>query len=132
MRKSSGWALMLAAAALAPVQEPRSEWNLRDHIPVNKVTVQSHRGAGVLSPENSIEAFEVAWSLGTVPEADLRTTRDRVIVAFHDNDFKRILPNAWPEIQKRGIQDLTWAEVRELDIGEGDSRLLRAAALMLN
>jgi glycerophosphoryl diester phosphodiesterase len=84
------------------------------------------------SEHAQIEAFEVAWSLGTVPEADLRTTRDRVIVAFHDNDFKRILPNAWPEIQKRGIQDLTWAEVRELDIGEGDSRLLRAAALMLN
>jgi glycerophosphoryl diester phosphodiesterase len=109
--------MLLAASVLAPAQERRSEWNLRGHIPVDKVTVQSHRGAGVLAPENSIEAFELAWGLGTVPEADLRTTRDGVIVAFHDNDFKRILPGAPAEWHKKGIQDLTWEEVRKLDIG---------------
>jgi glycerophosphoryl diester phosphodiesterase len=92
-------------------------WNLRDHIRLADVIVQSHRGAGELSPENSLEAFELAWSLGTIPEGDLRTTRDGVVVAFHDNDFRRILPNASPEQQKRGIQDLTWAEVALLDIG---------------
>jgi glycerophosphoryl diester phosphodiesterase len=64
-----------------------------------------------------VEAFEIAWKLGTIPEADLRTTKDGVIVAFHDNDFQRILPDAEPALRKRGIKDLTWEEVRTLDIG---------------
>ncbi len=79
--------------------------------------VQSHRGAGILMPENSIEAFELAWSLDTIPEADLRTTSDGVIVAFHDENFKRILPTAPPDLQRRGIKDLTWAETAKLDVG---------------
>lgn len=45
-------------------QTPRADWNLRDHIPLGEVVVQSHRGAGVLSPENSVEAFEIAWRHG--------------------------------------------------------------------
>ncbi len=100
--------LMLAAQA---------GWNLRDHIALQDVIVQSHRGAGDLMPENSVEAFNLAWSIGTVPEADLRTTSDGVIVSFHDNDFSRILPNASAEYKKRGIKDLTWAETASLDIG---------------
>jgi glycerophosphoryl diester phosphodiesterase len=68
-------------------------------------------------PENSIEAFELAWKLGTIPEADLRTTRDGVVVAFHDENFKRILPSAVEKMKKRGIRDLEWAEVAKLDIG---------------
>jgi glycerophosphoryl diester phosphodiesterase len=108
--------LPLAAAALFAA-DLRSAWNLRDHIAFKDVTVQSHRGAGVLMPENSIDAFDVAWGLGTVPEADLRTTKDGVIVAFHDEDFSRILPSADSAQQKRGIKDLNWAEVAALDIG---------------
>lgn len=107
----------LLAAALLSAPLSGAGWNLRDHIPLSEVVVQSHRGAGVLSPENSIEAFEIAWRLGTIPEADLRTTRDGVIVAFHDRDFERILPHAPPAQRRRGIQDLTWEEVRRLDIG---------------
>ncbi|HWQ57227.1 MAG TPA: glycerophosphodiester phosphodiesterase family protein [Bryobacteraceae bacterium] len=110
-----GWYAFLLLPAFG--QTPQTEWNLRKHIPLSDVVVQSHRGAGVLSPENSIEAFEIAWRLGTIPEADLRTTRDGVIVAFHDNDFQRILPAAPPEERKRGIEHLTWDEVRRLDIG---------------
>lgn len=108
---------LAAAAVLLAAPVPRGGWNLRDHIPFAEVVVQSHRGAGVLSPENSIEAFEIAWSLGTIPEADLRTTRDGIIVAFHDRDFERILPHAPPAERRRGIHDLTWEEVRRLDIG---------------
>lgn len=92
-------------------------WNVREHIPFEDFAIQCHRGAGNLSPENSIEAFEIAWGLSTIPEADLRVTKDGVIVAFHDNNFKRILPNASEEMQKKGIQDLTLEEVEKLDIG---------------
>jgi glycerophosphoryl diester phosphodiesterase len=107
----------LVALAGACAEEQKSAWNLRDHIPLEDVTVQSHRGAGVLSPENSIEAFEIAWKLGTIPEADLRTSKDGVIVAFHDGDFQRILPEASAAERRRGVADLTWDELRRLDIG---------------
>jgi glycerophosphoryl diester phosphodiesterase len=105
----------LQAAAAGPAAA--SDWNLRDHIPLDEVVVQSHRGAGALLPENSLEAFELAWKLGTIPEADLRTSRDGVIVAFHDNDFQRILPDAPPAERRRGVADLTWDELARLDIG---------------
>ncbi|MDR2754728.1 MAG: hypothetical protein LBC20_03390 [Planctomycetaceae bacterium] len=93
------------------------DWNVRDHIPLEEFTIQSHRGAGNLAPENSLEAFEIAWNWATIPEADLRLTKDGVIVAFHDNNFKRILPNASEEIQNKGVADLTIQEVKKLDIG---------------
>jgi glycerophosphoryl diester phosphodiesterase len=109
--------LALLALAAAADGELRSPWNLRDHIPLDQVVVQSHRGAGALSPENSLEAFDIAWKLGTVPEADLRTSRDGVIVAFHDDDFQRILPDAPPKVRKQGIADLAWDELKQLDIG---------------
>jgi glycerophosphoryl diester phosphodiesterase len=111
--------LLIALLALAAADEPalRADWNLRDHIPLEQVMVQSHRGAGVLSPENSLEAFDIAWKLGTVPEADLRASRDGVIVAFHDENFERILPDAPPEVRRQGVADLTWAELQKLDIG---------------
>jgi glycerophosphoryl diester phosphodiesterase len=92
-------------------------WNVRDHIPLHNITVQAHRGAGDLAPEGSLEAFELGWKLGCIPEADLRRTKDGVIVSFHDNDFTRILPNASAEMKKKGVADLPFEEVRKLDIG---------------
>ncbi|MDR1963611.1 MAG: hypothetical protein LBQ50_07510 [Planctomycetaceae bacterium] len=110
----TGW---LLSVSVFPATVQGQEWNVRDHIPLDQFTIQCHRGAGNLSPENSLEAFEIAWNLATIPEADLRLTKDRVIVAFHDNNFKRILPNASEEVQKQGIADLTLDEVKKLDIG---------------
>jgi glycerophosphoryl diester phosphodiesterase len=106
-------AIVLSAAAPAPT----ATWNVRDHIPLEDVTVQSHRGAGVLMPENSQEAFQLAWKLGTVPEADLRTSRDGVIVAFHDDNFERILPGEPAATRRQGIADRTWDELAKFDIG---------------
>ena len=109
--------LLPLAVAASYGADLRSDWNLRDHIPLKEITVQSHRGAGVLMPENSMDAFELAWSLGTVPEGDIRTTKDGIIVAFHDDDFRRILPSAGLETQAKGIKDFTWEDVAKLDIG---------------
>lgn len=101
----------MAAPAAQPV------WNVRDHMPAEKVIVQAHRGAGDLAPEGSREAFELGWSLGCVPEADLRRTKDGVIVSFHDDNLARTLPDASPEMKQKGVVDLTFEEVRQLDIG---------------
>src|SRR3954468_7135924 len=80
--------LLLSTVSFAQAQngDAKSSWNVRDHIPLEKFIIQSHRGAGELAEENTLAAFELGWKLGTYPEADIRTTKDGVIVAFHDND----------------------------------------------
>ncbi len=90
------------------------EWNVRDHLPLAAVIIQSHRGAGVLLPENTWDAFECAWEMGTLPEADLRTTRDGVIVAFHDKTLARLFPDAPEDLRRLGVHDLDWETVRAL------------------
>lgn len=90
---------------------------------MSEIVIQSHRGAGELAPENTLEAFELGWELGTYPEADVRTTTDGVIVAFHDTSFKRVVKDVSPELAEKGVEDLTWEEVKQLDVGSwmGDS-----------
>lgn len=118
------WIVATVAVAIAEGVEPqqtpagkiKSEWNVRDHIPLAKITVQSHSGAGVLAPANTLEAFQLAWKLGTVPEADLRTTKDGVIVAFHDDNFQRLVKDVRPELKQKGIKDLNWAQAQKLEI----------------
>ena len=84
---------------------------------MDKFLIQSHRGAGVLAPENTIGAFLLAWQLGTVPEADLRTTQDGVIVAFHDKNFARVVKNVSPELRDKGVENVTFSELATLDVG---------------
>jgi len=81
--------------------------------------VQSHRGAGALSTDNTREAFELGWSLGTIPEADVRTTRDGVLVAFHDDTFARVVAVASddPVLAAKRVADVTWAELAGFDVG---------------
>lgn len=79
--------------------------------------IQNHRGAGDAAAENTLEAFEFSWKLGMYPEADLRTTRDGVIVPFHDEDFSRVVRAASPELASKGVADTTWDELRKLVIG---------------
>jgi glycerophosphoryl diester phosphodiesterase len=105
-----------------------THWTVRDHVPIENFIIQAHRGAGVLAPENTIAAFELGWKLNCVPEADVRTTRDGVIVAFHDNDFARVVVGVTPELAKKGVKDVTFAELQKLDVGEGQ-RVLRMSEI---
>jgi glycerophosphoryl diester phosphodiesterase len=109
--------LQAAEPASSATPTKAAHWNARDHIPLEKFVVQSHRGAGVLAEEGTIEAFELGWKLGTYPESDLRATKDGVIVSFHDNNFARVVKDASPELKKKGVKDLTWAELSQLDVG---------------
>src|SRR5262245_42707714 len=81
-----------------------AKWNVRDHIPLREFIIQCHRGAGELKPENTLEAFQLGWNWGTIPECDMQTTRDGVIVTFHDGNFKRVVKDASPELQKKGVK----------------------------
>jgi glycerophosphoryl diester phosphodiesterase len=111
--------LLTALIAAAPAR-----WTVRGHLPPEKFIVQAHRGAGVLAPENTLAAFELGWKLNCVPEADVRTTSDGVIVAFHDNNFGRVVVDVTPELAKQGVKDVTFAELQKLDVG-GGQRVLR-------
>lgn len=93
------------------------DWTVRGNVHLAHFVVQCHRGAGVLAPENTLMAFELAWSLGTIPEADLRVTKDNVIVAFHDNNFKRVATNAPRDVLSKSIADLTVSQLAEIDVG---------------
>jgi glycerophosphoryl diester phosphodiesterase len=115
--------LTLAVRPVLPAQEATASWNIRDHISLKEVVVQSHRGAGVLAEEGTLEAFELGWKLETWPEADLRATRDGVIVTFHDNTFARVVKDVSPDLKQKGVEDVTYAELSQLDVGawKGDS-----------
>lgn len=116
---------LFPAGAGAPSGE--KPWNITGRVPADEVIVQSHRGAGILTEENTIAAFEKGWALGTWPECDLRTTRDGVIVTFHDGNFARVVKGVSPEMAKLGVKDLAFAELLKLDVGawKGDRFLGR-------
>ena len=117
MKRLPGIPILFMAVASLARGEDGKPWNVCEHVPLEKFVIQSHRGAGELAPENTIEAFELGWKLGTYPEADVRTTKDGVIVAFHDNDFSRVVKNIPPEMAKKGVADVTLEELRKLDVG---------------
>ncbi|MDO8545663.1 MAG: glycerophosphodiester phosphodiesterase family protein [Opitutaceae bacterium] len=104
-------------ALLRAARPAASDWNIVDHLPLERVIVQGHRGVGHLAEENTVEAFELAWRMGLYPESDLRMTKDGVIVPFHDNNFARVVKDASPELKKKGVKDLTYAELSKLDVG---------------
>ena len=79
--------------------------------------IQAHRGAGIARPENTLDAFQHSWRIGVTPEADLRTTKDGVIVCYHDANLQRVVSNGPENAAKVGVEDLTLAEVEKLEVG---------------
>ena len=70
----------------------------------------AHRGGAALAPENTLEAFERGASLGAdAIETDVRLTADGVVVAFHDEDTRRLTGVAGT------VEGRTLAELRTLD-----------------
>lgn len=109
-----------ACAALLPLRADspsRSPWNVTEHVKLEDFIIQSHRGAGGLSTDNTMEAFELGWKMGTYPEADVRTSKDGVLVAFHDADFKRVVKDADEALLQKKVADLTHDELAKLDVG---------------
>ncbi len=51
----------------------------------------SHRGSSYNAPENSIAAINLAWNQGVQKvEVDVRLTKDKQIVVFHDESLMRL------------------------------------------
>ena len=76
------------------------------------LSLQAHRGASGLAPENTLAAFRMAIESGADgTEMDLQVTKDGVVVIIHDDAVDRTTDG-------RGcIGDLTLAEIKRLDAG---------------
>lgn len=125
------WLCLFFVASFASAADPAG-WTVRGHVPRDRFVVQAHRGAGELAEENTPEAFELGWKLGCIPEADVRTTKDGVIVAFHDANFARVVRGIDPAKAKQGVKDVTFAELQRMDVGswKGDAFSGRRVARM--
>ena len=82
--------------------------------------VCAHRGLHGRLPENSLAAFGAAVALGAPEiEFDLYATADGELVVCHDDRVERISDGTGR------IQDMTWEELRRLDIGSRVSEEFR-------
>ena len=113
-----------ASAASAPVSAARERSLLATPL------VFGHRGASGYRPEHTLAAYDLAIRMGAdVIEPDLVSTKDRVLVARHENEISETTDVAeHPEFagrrttktidgaEKTGwfTEDFTWAELRTL------------------
>lgn len=84
--------------------------------------IQGHRGARALFPENTLEGFQAAATLGvTAFELDARLTRDGVVVLSHDAalhpDLTRDALGRWLPASGPLIRSLSYAELASYDVG---------------
>lgn len=78
---------------------------------------QAHRGGGLYeAPDNTMAAMHYAWELGGIPEADIRTTSDGIIICLHDNTLARTT-TAPESIKDQPVADLTFEQIRLWDAG---------------
>lgn len=81
----------------------------------NTVQFQAHRGGLSEVPENTLAAYRYAWDLGAIPEIDIVTTADGVIICLHDNTLKRTTNAAVR--QDVPVSELSFEEIRQWDAG---------------
>ena len=85
--------------------------------PFLKTTPFAHRGLhGGTMPENSLSAFRAAVEKGYGIETDIRFTKDKKIVVFHDDDLLRMTGD------KRQVSDCTYEELATLTLLPETSR----------
>ena len=80
------------------------------------IVFQAHRGGQKEVPENTIGAFEYAWSYGAIPEADVFSTRDNVIMCLHDATLARTT-NAPRALATEPVVQMMAAEIEQWDAG---------------
>jgi len=70
--------------------------------------------------ENSLAAFEAAWSSGiNLCECDVALTRDEKVVMAHDDDFFRLALDPSSDLSKEKVQNLTYKELIALTLKNG-------------
>lgn len=76
--------------------------------------ILGHRGASIAEPENTLEAFEAAYTAGADGlEFDVRATRDGIPVLSHDRSLERRAGDP------RNVDELSLEELKMVDAGRG-------------
>lgn len=79
-----------------------------------QVPMVAHRGESHDAPENTLVAFDLAWSRGDeAAELDVHLTKDGKLIVSHDPDTKRLAAGGIQMV----IKDHTADELRKLDVG---------------
>ncbi len=71
----------------------------------------AHRGLHGEFPENTLPAFVAAERCGYAIETDVRFTKDKVLVVFHDDTLARLAGD------ERRVEECTLSELKEVKIG---------------
>lgn len=103
------WAAMILWMSLCAAPESNSN--------TPAVLFQAHRGGVDEVPENTLAAYEYAWSIsGAVPEVDVAVTSDGVMVCLHDDTPERTTdaPAPWSAMN---IERIPFEETRKWDAG---------------
>src|SRR5512147_525299 len=75
----------------------------------------AHRGASAYEPENTLRAFRRAIELGAdMSELDVHLSRDGELVVIHNASVDQTTNG------HGAIQDLTLAQIKQLDAGKGE------------
>ena len=85
--------------------------------------IEAHRGGRALRPENTLEAFAHALSMGVnTLELDTGVTRDRILIVSHDRrpnpDLVRDPGGSYVLAPGVPFVDLTLAQVQRYDVGQ--------------
>ena len=82
----------------------------------NKILNVAHRGASAYEPENTLRAFRRAYELGAdLCEIDLHLSKDGELIVMHNADVDHTTDGHGL------IAEMTLAEIKQLDAGEGES-----------
>jgi glycerophosphoryl diester phosphodiesterase len=83
----------------------------------------AHRGSSAVAPENTLAAFAQAFADGADGiELDVRLARDGVPVVIHDGNLRHVAG------RNEAVENLTSAQVREVDVGSWFNRRRRRLA----
>lgn len=86
--------------------------------------VLAHRGLPLKAPENTLLSFLNALAIGAAYlETDVHASKDGIAVLSHDVDLMRLTG------QPTRVRDLTMAQLKEVDLGEGQTFSSLAEAL---
>ncbi len=120
-RQAVVFTVLGAVIALSVAAGIVSDFDLRENV---KIT--AHRGSSLSAPENTLAAIRQAIEDGAdYAEVDVRLTADGYAVLLHDRDLFRVAA------VKRNLSDLTYAEVRTLDVGSWFSPRFRGERIPL-
>jgi glycerophosphoryl diester phosphodiesterase len=88
--------------------------------------VLGHRGARHAAPENTLRAFELSRSEGADGvELDVRVDGSGAVIVLHDTDLARVSGGQ----SRAHVETLTSAELRHIDVGQGERVPLLADVL---